>query len=100
MKLALLALIAIATSYAAPAASSFTALGAERGARFQNLDQMIEDLNLRSYFTDGQRARKRLKIAVFDNGFRGAKKEIGRSLPKNTRIHKGPVAQQGEEETH
>jgi hypothetical protein len=100
MKLALLILVLIASSLSAIGPGSSYAFGADRGARFQNLDQMIEDLNLRSYFSEGQRARKHLKIAIFDNGFNGASREIGRSLPKNTRIHKGPVAQEGEEETH
>ena len=70
------------------------------GARFQNLDRMIEELNLRPYFQEGVRARKRLKVAVFDNGFRGAAGEIGRSLPRSTKIHRGPVPIQGEEEVH
>ncbi|MGZ3693884.1 MAG: S8 family serine peptidase [Bdellovibrionota bacterium] len=92
MKTALLFLIAIA--------SSNFAFATERGARFQNLDRMIEDLNLRPYFSEGEAPRKHLKIAIFDNGFAGASKEIGNSLPRNTKIHRGPVAQQGEEETH
>lgn len=92
MKTVLLGIFAIAIS--------LSAVAADRGAQFQNLDQMIEGLNLRPYFSEGQRAQRRLKIAVFDNGFQGAGKEIGRSLPKNTKIHRGPVPPQGEEETH
>jgi hypothetical protein len=98
MKYALLGLAAFALSLSAHADNKGAA--PVPGARFQNLDRMIEELNLRPYFTDGMKARKRLKIAVFDNGFRGAQKEIGRSLPRNTKIHRGPVNQEGEEEIH
>lgn len=96
MKNALLGLAALLISVSAFAGEK----GPVPGARFQNLDQMIEELNLRPYFEDGMKARKRLKIAVFDNGFRGAAKEIGRSLPRSTKIHPGPVPLQGEEEIH
>ena len=70
----------------------------DRGGRFQNLDRMIEELNLRPYFRFSP--RKALKVAVFDNGFRGAREAIGSSLPANTEIHNGPVALPGEEEVH
>jgi hypothetical protein len=74
------------------------ATAGERGAQFQNLDTMIQELNLRKYFS--KTPERTLKIAVFDNGFKGASEEIGKSLPANTEIHPGPVALQGEEETH
>lgn len=61
---------------------------------------MIEELNLRPYFQKGYRAHRSLKIAVFDNGFKGAREEVGGLLPANTEIHTGPVAPQGEEEAH
>ncbi len=67
----------------------------DRGARFQNLDRMIEELNLRPYFKPGMSPKRRLKVAVLDNGFRHAAEEIGRSLPADTQIHPGPVEQQG-----
>ncbi len=35
---------------------------------------------------------KAVKIAILDNGFRGAQTEIGKSLPQETIIHAGPVA--------
>lgn len=72
----------------------------DRGARFQNLDQMIEDLNLRPYFRHNLKAKRQLKVAIFDNGFKGAKEQIGGTLPEFTEIHDGPVAVQGEEEAH
>lgn len=73
---------------------------ASREGQFQNLDRMIEELNLRPYFQKGYRARRAIKVAVFDNGFKGAKEEIGGLLPANTQIHTGPVAPEGEEEAH
>lgn len=79
---------------------SNTAHSAERGARFQNLDQMMEELNLRPYFQRGLAPKRALRVAIFDNGFKGAKEEIGRSLPSTTRLVPGPVALQGEEEVH
>ncbi len=74
------------------------ATAGERGAQFQNLDQMIQELNLRPYFSKSP--KRQIKIAIFDNGFKGAQEEIGRSLPANTQIHPGPVALPGEEESH
>ncbi len=76
------------------------ATAGDRGEPFQNLDQMIEVLNLRPYFKENKKAKHSLKIAVFDNGFKGAEEEIGRSLPAFTEIHPGPVKLPGEEETH
>lgn len=75
-----------------------SSLAEDSGARFQNLDQMIEELNLRPYFALSP--RRNLKIAVLDNGFRYADEEIGKSLPANTEIHDGPVPVQGEEDSH
>lgn len=72
----------------------------DRGGQFQNLDRMIEDLNLRPYFQNNYRPQRSLKIAIFDNGFQGAQAEIGRSLPANTIVHKGPVPIEGQEEVH
>lgn len=76
------------------------ATAGDRGGRFLNLDTMIEELNLRPYFQRGVKPRGTLKIAVFDNGFKGARAEIGKSLPANTMIHPGPVPVEGEEEVH
>jgi hypothetical protein len=94
MRYALLALV-LALSFL-----PVTSRAAERGARFQNLDQMIEALNLRRYFNQTQRPTRPVRVAIFDNGFKDAEKEIGRSLPRNTVIVPGPVALQGEEEVH
>lgn len=77
-----------------------TAQAEDKGARFLNLDRMISDLNFRPYFKDGVDPEKKLKVAVFDNGFRDATTQIGDSLPANTQIHPGPNAVEGEEETH
>lgn len=79
---------------------STAAHSAERGARFQNLDQMVEELNLRPYFQRSVRPKRALRIAIFDNGFKGAREEIGKSLPATTRLIPGPVALPGEEEVH
>jgi hypothetical protein len=76
------------------------ATAGDRGGSFTNLDQMIEELNLRPYFRSGLKAKRSLKIAVFDNGFRGARGQIGRSLPSRTFLHPGPVPVKGEEEVH
>ena len=95
MRFALLAyFLAISFVLAPPAQAT------ERGARFQNLDQMIEALNLRAYFKEGMRPRRAVKVAIFDNGFKDAEKEIGLSLPRRTVIVPGPVPLQGEEEVH
>lgn len=98
MKNALLVAISalIYTAGFSPVASAEVA----RGARFQNLDTMIEELNLRPYFKSGVNPERQLKIAVFDNGFRYAEEEIGNSLPAQTQIHRGPVKVEGEEESH
>ncbi|RYZ95001.1 MAG: protease, partial [Proteobacteria bacterium] len=80
--------------------ASVPSLAAERGARFQNLDQMIEALNLRPYFSRDHRPERAVRVAIFDNGFKDADKEIGRSLPRNTQIIPGPVPLEGEEDVH
>lgn len=97
MKHALLVAISFLLLSIAPAAAQ---ADDDRGARFQNLDQMIEELNLRPYFRSRVQPHRQLKIAILDNGFRYAEEEIGNSLPANTQIHRGPVAVPGEEETH
>jgi hypothetical protein len=79
---------------------SFFAQASDRGGQFQNLDQMIEDLNLRPYFAPGINPRRSVKVAIFDNGFRGAAGEIGGSLPGKTFLHAGPTPLSGEEEVH
>jgi hypothetical protein len=78
----------------------FSALAEDRGAQFQNLDKMIEELNLRAHFAPGRAPKKQLKVAILDNGFRYAAEEIGKSLPANTEIHPGSVPTQGEEDSH
>jgi hypothetical protein len=85
-------LLALLMLFIAPATAG------ERGAQFQNLDSMIQELNLRPYFS--KNPERKIKIAIFDNGFKGAAEQIGASLPANTQIHPGPVAVPGEEEAH
>lgn len=94
-KIGLLAVALVTTSNSASASSS-----AIREGQFQNLDRMIEELNLQPYFQKGYRARRAIKIAVFDNGFKGAREQIGGLLPANTQIHGGAIAPEGEEEAH
>src|SRR5690606_6910247 len=89
-----------ASSSAGVALGKSPSSSANREGQFQNLDRMIEELNLRPYFQKGYRARRAIKVAVFDNGFKGAREEIGGLLPANTQIHTGPVPVQGEEEAH
>jgi subtilisin family serine protease len=92
MKIALLVLLAVI--------GTTSTYAADRGARFQNLDRMIQELNLREYYQRGERAKRPVKIAIFDNGFAGAEQEIGKSLPANTRIIDGPVKNPGPEDVH
>lgn len=86
-------LLALATSIS-------PAQAGDRGGQFQNLDQMIEALNLRPYFQAGVKKKRKLKVAILDNGFREADGEIGGALPENTEIHAPKVKPEGEEEIH
>lgn len=66
---------------------------------FQNLNDITARLGFKQYARlEGE---KKIKIAILDNGFRGYKKEIGKTLPRNTFYHAGPVAVDPEtEESH
>ncbi len=68
----------------------------DRGAQFQNLEDMIEALNLRPYFQ--AQPERRLKVAILDNGFVGAAEEIGHALPANTILHR--ASGEASPETH
>ncbi len=67
-------------------------MGGSAGAAspFKNMDFLRKTYNFKSLYS--QTAQKHLKVAVLDKGFEGYKKEIGNSLPKNTRYFPGPVA--------
>jgi hypothetical protein len=70
------------------------------GAPIRNLSAWSESLGLSPYFQGNLRSKRKLKVAVFDNGFKFASDEVGRSLPSQTTIHTPPVALVGEEESH
>ncbi len=57
---------------------------------FKNMDFLRKTYNFKSL--SAQTKQKSLRVAVLDKGFEGFEKEIGKSLPKNTRYFPGPVA--------
>lgn len=69
-----------------------------QGAQIQNLNQMIEELNLRPYFD--LEPTKKIKVAILDNGFKGAASAIGNELPSFTKLHSARAPLEGEEEAH
>jgi len=69
-----------------------------QGAQIQNLSQMIEDLNLRPYFE--LEPTKKIKVAILDNGFKGAASAIGSELPYFTKLHSARTPMEGGEEAH
>ncbi len=63
-----------------------------------NIKDIITKLNFGPYTN---RNSRHIRVAVLDNGFRGYKKELGKSLPEGTIYHAGPiVAEENEEEVH
>jgi hypothetical protein len=71
----------------AATALSFSAHAAK--SPFKNLDQIAESLSLQTYAQS--KSQKTVKIAILDNGFRGYKAELGKTLLKSTVFHAGPV---------
>ncbi len=66
---------------------------------FQNIHDIAGRLGFPRY--EDVQGRHRVKIAILDNGFRGYKNEIGKTLPKRTVFHPGPVPVDPEsEESH
>lgn len=57
---------------------------------FKNIDEIAQSLNLATYAQS--KGVRTVKIAILDNGFRGYKSQIGRTLPRSTKYHGGPVA--------
>lgn len=57
---------------------------------FKNIDQIASSLNLATYAQS--KSIKTVKIAILDNGFKGYKSQVGKTLPKTTVYHAGPVA--------
>src|SRR5690606_37156643 len=66
---------------------------------FVNLDDIAVRLGFTAYYGLPVRSAP-IKVAVFDNGFEGYKAEIGRTLPKATVYHAGPVAAPESQERH
>jgi len=67
---------------------------------FQNLNQIKKELNLTSYYGKRFRNAQKLKIAIFDNGFKGLEEVLGKKLPATTKYHAGPVVAPEPQETH
>lgn len=61
------------------------------GTPFKNMDELKRSLGFSRFYSE-QNSGRRLKIAVLDKGFYGYEKEIGRSLPANTKYIAGSVA--------
>ncbi|MGZ3775373.1 MAG: S8 family serine peptidase [Pseudobdellovibrionaceae bacterium] len=57
---------------------------------FSNMDEIKNSLGFSKFYSQENYGR-RLKVAVLDKGFYGYEKEIGFSLPSNTRYVPGPV---------
>ena len=73
----------------AAALTTFMASIAIAASPFKNLDEVAAQLNIATYAQ--ATAKKTVKIAIFDNGFRDRDKEIGKTLPASTVYHAGPV---------
>ena len=58
---------------------------------FANLERAVRYLRISEVFQSSQN-RKPVKIAILDNGFKNFELEIGKTLPRNTVFHAGPVA--------
>ncbi len=66
---------------------------------FPKIKELMQFLNFTPYYNSKFNGRE-VKIAILDNGFRGYENEIGATLPPSTVYHKGPLAPDGEEDTH
>lgn len=64
---------------------------AHAAAPFSNTDQLKQSLGFAPFYSSQQPAKK-LKVAVLDKGFYGYEKELGRTLPRNTKYIAGPVS--------
>lgn len=62
--------------------------------RIESFDTMAESVGLpndKFEQESSSRALRPLKIAIFDNGFRGFKSALGRTIPAGTRLRPGPI---------
>lgn len=66
---------------------------------FPKINELIQFLNFSPYYNSKFNGRE-VNIAILDNGFRGYENEIGVTLPSSTMYHKGPLALEGEEDSH
>ena len=66
---------------------------------FKNLRQIATDAGFYNYRS--VTARRTLKVAILDNGFKGYEEQIGKTLPSDTQYHAGPVSVDAKtEESH
>jgi hypothetical protein len=63
---------------------------------FSNIDDIAEKGGFDQL--DGVRSARAVKIAILDNGFRGYKAELGKTLPTSTVFREGPVKVDPKEE--
>jgi len=66
-----------------------TSFGAQRSSIFKNAASLKRIYNFPKI--SSQKIERKLKVAVLDKGFLGFKKEIGKSLPANTKYFAGPI---------
>lgn len=57
---------------------------------FTNIDQIVEQLQAKQLLSSGS-GQTPVRIAILDNGFKNFELEVGKSLPKATVFHTGPV---------
>lgn len=62
----------------------------EASSPFANIDSIKSSLGFTKFYSLNRNGRP-LKVAVLDKGFHGYQKELGRTLPANTRYVAGPV---------
>ncbi len=69
---------------------------------FVNHQELVESSNFGAYYGRAISKIERVKIAVLDNGFRGYRDEIGKTLPADTDIQfaEGPLTPPEPQETH
>jgi hypothetical protein len=68
-----------------------SALAGSGSSPFRNLNALKNSLGFNRYYSQSPSQPRLLKIAVLDKGFTGYEKEIGKTLPKNTKFIAGPV---------
>lgn len=67
------------------------ALGSQAGAQnILNIDEIVKDLKVGDF--KGKAFTRKIKVAVIDNGFYGFEKELGKSLPQDTKYHAGAAS--------